>query len=93
LNSYNGQEKLRLRLNTDIVKVENDSGKIKVSFDDGKTWPEKYWMELDAGRGAGYSCLTSIDENTIGILYEGSQAQMTFQKLAIDELINSNSNR
>ena len=61
---------------------------IKVSFDDGLTWPEKYWTELDAGGGAGYSCLTSVDENTIGILYEGSQAQMTFQKILLSELIN-----
>lgn len=60
---------------------------IKVSLDDGKTWPEKYWIELDEGRGSGYSCITSIDNDHIGILYEGSQAQMTFQKIRIDELI------
>lgn len=60
---------------------------IKVSFDDGKTWPEKYWMELDEGRGAGYSCITTIDENTIGILYEGSRAQMTFQKIDVSDLL------
>ncbi len=60
---------------------------IKVSFDDGNSWPEKYWMELDEGKGAGYSCLTSIDDNTIGILYEGSQAQLTFQKIRLKELI------
>tara|TARA_R110000822_G_scaffold37363_4_gene104587 strand:+ start:3891 stop:5555 length:1665 start_codon:yes stop_codon:yes gene_type:complete len=60
---------------------------IKVSFDDGQTWPEKYWMELDEGRGAGYSCITSIDNDHIGILYEGSQAHMTFQKININELI------
>jgi len=59
---------------------------IKVSFDEGHTWPEKYWMELDEGRGAGYSCLTSIDENTIGILYEGSQAHMTFQVIDVEEI-------
>jgi len=60
---------------------------IKVSFDNGNTWPEKYWIELDEGGGAGYSCLTTIDDNTIGILYEGSQAQMTFQKIDVSEFI------
>lgn len=35
LYQYNGQEKLRLRLNTDIVSLENEHGKVKVSFDDG----------------------------------------------------------
>jgi sialidase-1 len=60
---------------------------IKVSFDEGRTWPEKYWMELDEGKGSGYSCLTSIDEKTIGILYEGSQAHMTFQVIDVEELL------
>lgn len=60
---------------------------IKVSLDDGKSWPKEYWMELDEGRGAGYSCITSIDNDHIGILYEGSQAHMTFQKININELM------
>lgn len=60
---------------------------IKVSLDDGNTWPEEYWLLLDEGKSRGYSCITSIDENTIGILYEGSQAHMTFQKIALSELL------
>lgn len=35
LNTYNGQEKLRLRLSTDIESIENEHGKVKVNFDDG----------------------------------------------------------
>jgi len=35
LFQYNGQEKLRLRLNTDIVSLENEHGKVKVNFNDG----------------------------------------------------------
>lgn len=65
---------------------------LKVSFDDGKTWPSNYWIELDEGRGAGYSCLTSIDEEKIGILYEGSQAQMTFQTLLFSEILTRSNN-
>ncbi len=61
---------------------------IKVSFDEGLTWPEEYWIELDEGRGSGYSCLTSINEKTIGILYEGSQAHMTFQTIHIRDILN-----
>lgn len=60
---------------------------IKISLDDGNTWPEKYWTELDEGSGSGYSCISSIDNDHIGILYEGSQAHMTFQKININELI------
>ncbi len=35
LYQYNGQEKLRLRMNTDIESVENEHGKVKVNFNDG----------------------------------------------------------
>jgi sialidase-1 len=58
-----------------------------MSFDDGKTWPKENWLLLDEGRGRGYSSLTSIDEQHIGILYEGSQADMIFQKILLRELI------
>jgi len=57
---------------------------IKVSFDEGMTWPEKNQILLDEERSA-YSSITSVDEHTIAILYEGSQAHMTFQKIAISE--------
>lgn len=60
---------------------------IKVSFDDGMTWPEENRLMLDELRSNGYSCLTTIDENTIGILYEGSQAQLTFEKIRLSELV------
>ena len=35
LYQYNGQEKLRLRMNTDIESLENEHGKVKVNFNDG----------------------------------------------------------
>ena len=35
LYQYDGQEKLRLRMDTDIESIENDHGKIKVHFNDG----------------------------------------------------------
>ena len=61
---------------------------IKVSFDEGASWPEKNWILLDEGSSRGYSCLTSVDEQTIGILYEGSQSDMVFQKIALSDIIN-----
>lgn len=60
---------------------------IKVSFDDGATWPEEYWMQLDGEWGAGYSCMTSIDNETIGIFYEGSQADIQFQAIPLADLL------
>lgn len=67
-------------------KYKRHKQTIKMSLDDGKTWPEKYWVELDEGSGGGYSCLTSVDNKTIGILYEGSQSHMTFQQINIEDL-------
>ena len=60
---------------------------IQVSFDDGRSWPEKYHLLLDEGRGAGYSSLTRIDDRHVGVVYEGSQAQLTFEKLSLDEIL------
>lgn len=59
---------------------------IKASRDGGKTWPKEHQLLLDEGRSAGYSCLTMIDETTVGILYEGSQAHMTFQRIPLSDL-------
>ena len=73
--------------NPDVDHNPRRKTTIKVSFDDGMTWPEKYWLLLDEWYNRGYSCLTSIDENTIGIIYEGSQADMTFESIPLDELL------
>jgi len=84
----NGEKKsVLLFSNPNVKNGPRRKTTIKVSFDDGMTWPEEYWMLLDEGNSRGYSCLTSIDENTIGILYEGSQADMTFESIPLEELI------
>jgi len=62
---------------------------IKASSDRGQTWPKEHRLLLDEGRSAGYSCLSMIDEDTIGILYEGSQAHMTFQRIPLSEVIHA----
>lgn len=60
---------------------------LKISFDDGMTWSASKKILLDEYPNFGYSCITSVDEATIGIFYESSQAQMTFQQVKLDELI------
>jgi sialidase-1 len=60
---------------------------LKLSTDAGLTWPEKHHLLLDAGPSAGYSCLTMIDKKTVGILYEGSKAHMTFQRISLPDLL------
>jgi len=60
---------------------------IQLSFDDGSMWPTSHHMLLDEGRGAGYPSLTRIDDRHIGIVYEGSQAQLVFEKISLKELL------
>jgi len=85
--TVNGEKKSILLFSNPNSTEKRERMTLKVSFDEGMTWPEKYWILLDEGRSA-YSSITSVDEQTIGILYEGSQAHMTFQKIAITEFIN-----
>lgn len=59
---------------------------LKVSYDDGRSWPARKKILLDEDEGFGYSCITSVDESTIGVLYESSQAQLVFQQVRLDEL-------
>lgn len=68
-------------------KYQRKNITIKMSFDGGKTWPEDSWILLDVGQGRGYSCVTSINNNTIGIVYEGSGADLVFQKIDISEYL------
>lgn len=60
---------------------------IKASLDKGLTWPVEYQLLLDESGGWGYSCLTPIDNEHIGIVYEGSTAHLTFQKIKISDII------
>ncbi len=59
---------------------------IQSSLDDGRTWPTSRHHLLDEGLGAGYPSLTRIDDDHVGIVYEGSQAHLVFQRFTIAEL-------
>jgi sialidase-1 len=59
---------------------------IKSSLDGGHTWPEEYQVLLNEKQGFGYSCMTMVDENTVGILYEGVK-ELYFQKVSVEELL------
>ena len=64
-----------------------DHHTIQVSFDDGLTWPEEYHLLLDEGRGNGYPSMTRVDNRHVGIVYEGSQSHLVFEKISLDELL------
>ena len=86
--SENGSMKSLLIFSNPNTESGRHHMTIKVSRDDGMTWPSQHWLLLDEWNSFGYSCLTSVDEDTIGILYEGSGAQMVFQKISLKEWLN-----
>lgn len=81
-------------LNKDILLFSNPNttkGRnhitIKASLDGGLTWLPEHQLMLDEADGWGYTCLTMIDKETVGILYESSVAHMTFQAVKLKDLI------
>lgn len=81
-------------LNKDILLFSNPnttkgrhSITIKASLDGGVTWLPEHQLLLDEGNNWGYSCLTMIDKETIGILYESSVAHMTFQAVKLKDVV------
>lgn len=81
-------------LNKDLLIFSNPNSTqhrnnitIKVSLDDGYTWLPQHQVLLDEGTSWGYSCLTMVDKETVGILYESSVAHMTFQTVKLKELV------
>ena len=77
---------LLLFSNPDTTKGRNHIT-IKASLDKGLTWLPEHQIMLDEAEGWGYSCLTMIDKETIGILYESSVAHMTFQTVKLTDLL------
>ena len=59
---------------------------IKVSNDEGLTWPEKWHTLVDAGPSA-YSCMTAIGDDKIGLVYE-TPGELVFVRYSIEALLN-----
>jgi sialidase-1 len=84
-NSYGKYGKLVFFSNPNVPSGRYNMT-LQVSKDDAKTW-EKQKLLLDQGNGRGYSCITKINDNEIGILYEGSGADLIFQIVKLDEIV------
>lgn len=81
--TQNGERKSLLAFFNPDSHANRNRLTLKLSFDEGMTWPREHWVMLDEWGGFGYSCITSIDENTLGIVYEGSRAQLVFQQVEL----------
>ncbi|HRP57829.1 exo-alpha-sialidase [Agriterribacter sp.] len=59
---------------------------IKASLDLGETWLPDNELLLDERRLYGYSALTKIDDNTIGLIYEGLR-ELYFLRIPVSDII------
>lgn len=59
---------------------------IKASLDLGDTWQPSNQLLIDSRNCYGYSSMTKIDDNTIGILYEGTK-DLYFVRVPVSEII------
>lgn len=71
--------------NPNSASTRNDIT-IKASLDLGETWLPVNQLLLDERTGYGYSALTKIDDNTIGILYEGTR-DLYFVRIPVTDII------
>ena len=55
---------------------------VQMSLDDGTTWAKQILLDEEGGA---YSSLVMIDDNTLGILYESSRADLVFQTMQLKE--------
>lgn len=62
---------------------------IKASLDKGMTWNEADQVMLDEDIGSGYPSMTMVDRETVGIFYEGTVANLVFQRIKLKDLVNS----
>lgn len=62
---------------------------IKASLDAGMTWNPLDCLLLDQEEGWGYSCLSPIGNDKVGILYEGSTSHLVFQQVKLSDIIKS----
>ena len=81
----NGKKQQVLFFSNPNSKTDRSHMTIKASLDGGLTWPETYQVELNAENGYGYSCMTMVDNQTIGIVYEGVK-ELYFQKIPVSDI-------
>ena len=74
----------RLLFSNPAVTSGRHSMTVKVSADEGRTWPAALAMLYDVRPGFGYSCLAPVDDGRVGVLYEGL-GELYFLRLSAAE--------
>ena len=87
MGSLHRHGKYLLFSNPDDTHQRNNL-RITWSDDEGNTWNNG--PVVNSGVSFGYSCLTSVNESTIGILWEGTDAQMMYKAIPLEEILQYN---
>ena len=82
--NLNGVKKRVLFFSNPNDKTSRVDITVKASLDEGLTWPENLWIELFGPSGYGYSCLTMVDPQHVGILYEGIK-ELYYQEIQVND--------
>ena len=78
-------------LNKDLLLFSNPHNTsrsrmtIHASLDQGESFAGA--LLIDAGGSLGYSCLSMVDDSTVGILYESSQGSIYFQAVPLTDIV------
>lgn len=80
----NGKMESILFFSNPDSKTSRNNMTIKASLDGGLTWPKEFQILYDEDDCFGYSCISQVDAETIGVLYEGA-SDLFFQKIKISD--------
>lgn len=85
-STKNGDLKDILAFSNPNDAKERKNMTVKLSLDEGNTWLEKNQLLIDERLCFGYSCMTMIDKETIGLLYEGTR-DLYFVRIPIKDVL------
>lgn len=85
-STKNGETKDILAFSNPNDVKERKNMTIKLSLDEGQTWLEKNQLLIDDRKFYGYSCLTMIDKDTLGLLYEGAK-DLYFVRIPLKDVL------
>ena len=74
LFSWNRKQRSELWFSNPNATNGRHSMTLKRSLDQGMTWPEKEHLLYDARPGFGYSCIAAVDDQHLGVIYEGNSS-------------------
>ncbi len=59
---------------------------IKISPDQGMSWPQDWQLRFDSRLGSGYSCLAPAGADHVGVIYEG-KCEIYFLRIPLTDII------